>query len=211
MLSAGIAIGDGDRMPMLAYAGDGLPSNEDGSKFSFIPFVKYQMSGHNLGLSYIHYHGLTKASIKGILETIQHKNDTLVEIKNNTIDKIEQLPDIPFHPFGVYGIMLQNGDTPILKSASRTYAPKSSDRTANNYLAQKGYTDFLIALHTPTAKKDFGKSTLKISDLINAYNNGDDIIIQRYSLEVLDEINSQNSFNIDHSIGVSIQTYKRRK
>ncbi len=211
MISTGLAIGDGDRLPMLAYASDDLPNNDDGSKFSLIPFAKYQLSGQNLGLSYIHYHGLTKASIKGILETIQHKNDTLVEIQNKTIDKIEQLPDILFHPFGVYGIIVQNGDTLILKSATKTYDPKSSYRTPNSFLSQNGYTDYLVSMHSLTSQEDIGMSTLRISDLMTTFGNGQDIILRRYALEVLDEINNLNNFNIDHSIGVSIQNYKFRK
>ena len=168
MISAGISLRNRDDIPLFLYLDNGFTENKHLLKgISLLPAFKYQIGGNDLALSYIHYHGLTRASLKNIKKEIEISNETIIEIRNNLILRIEKKSQWGY-PLDIYEIYLTNGDTIKLYSPYRHGDQMNYSPTYNNYLSQIGFVDYKVHIYTATGDNEIGETTLRIEDLINS-------------------------------------------
>ncbi len=213
--SIGFAYGDGRYLLTGQLPTEKQAGKKWGSTFRVIPVLKYHVAGKDIGLSYTHYHGKSKALVESFQDSFTEYNDTILVLTKNDIKSVSFTEELhyeryfnrlyaiylqdgrvceigePAHPCG--GVMLSN--VPLLNPESR-------------FFEQKGYTDLTIQIFPDTTLN--GRDSqfvvygawIDTDDLTARLLSGDTIIIERYPVAAFADVR-RSPFTVDHSVSVS--------
>lgn len=152
---------------------------------SILPVIKYFIGGKDIGLSLIHYHGLTKSAIKDFLQSEMMPVDTLIIFKVKEIENIT----------GNLEINLKDGTSVIFHQPFRyTDAFYETEDEFQHWLGNK-YGVYYYGSKTIVLDKE---------NIYQSWKNNNDIIITNIPQRLINHIENLNSFIIDNSFGLGL-------
>lgn len=182
--------------------------------YRFMPVLRYGITGKDISLSFMHYHGKTSASLAGARQTMDKTNDTLFYVPHDSVISFGAIDHHRYSRYhmGMWGIVKTTGDTIYLVAYN---APGDVGTPFLPYEGRNDYVTFwsrhaqnVVSAFVQDGEAEWFDSAerivLSIPRAIKNWEEGGDIILTRFSPEAVRVVESINDFLIDYSMGISI-------
>lgn len=167
-----------------------------GSIYKLFPVVKYAVSGRDVGLSWVHYHGVDQASVEMLREAVISSNDTLLVLDAGQITSISTSDEI-HHGYPAPLMITLVGDSVITFTGWRLYPDQIARPPEANLMKWIGEKYFVYVHENRTV-------VISPSELREAWHQGSQVVITRYPNSLLSRFNAWRSFLDDNSFALGI-------
>lgn len=213
----GLAYGHGYSC-MLSMLGELSPEDRNMFHYRLMPVLRYQVSGADVGLSYVHYHGKTSATVTRIKDTLRRRNDTLCVIEAGMADSLKSFERSIWagRCRGLWGIFLSSGDTVILTGPAiyRSCITPVVPEEAAGEIPWRKYGLKRVTVTQGGRRADslmfVREGIVSISGLAEKVKRKERIVITEYGPEVRSLFTSWRSFTLDHSVAYSAFAHSRK-
>jgi hypothetical protein len=219
----GLAYGDGLDNPLCTFLSKDYDNDTRNlSHYRLMPVLRYQVSGRDLGISYVHYHGKTATEFTELALAVETANDTILVLPAGTVDSLRALPSVTDTGFfqGIWALYLSTGDTIILAGPfyshwlcgtgmllDRMYGWFPHGGTVESKGLKREVVDVYQVGKGKKSKISGSSIHVSISELVKQVQRKEEIVLTKYGPVVHRFIAGLKSYKLDHSIGISTFAY----